>query len=152
MPADSEPQDPNERPVAFKHADGTSATPQADANDNLNVNLNASVGASVARITTANGTAQAVKASAGTVYGVQAINTSAAIAYVQIFNLAAASVTMGTTAPALEILVPVTSGFVNLNLSAIGVAFGTAISVGSATAEGGGTGSASGVTVYVEYI
>ncbi len=152
MPADTDPQDPNYRPVPFQHADGSAAVPKADASDNLQVNLQASVGATPARITAANGTAQAVKATGGVVYGIQAINTSAAIAYVQLFNVAAAGVTMGTTPPSLELLVPVTSGFVSLPIGAVGVAFPTAISVGSATAEGGGTGSASGVTVLVQYI
>ena len=153
MPADTAPQDPNFHPLQFQHAsDGTAAVPKTDAADNLNVNLNAGVGTKVIQIATANGTAQAVKATGGTVFGVQALNTSAAIAFVQLFNVAAASVVAGTTVPLLECIVPVTSGFVNIDLPALGVAFDTAISVCSSTTEGGATGSAAGVTVYVEYL
>jgi len=75
------------------------------------------------------------------------VNSSAAAAFVQFFDLAPGSVTLGTTVPILE--VEVASG------GTVGIAypgdsallFGVAISVASTTLDGGSVGSAAGVSV-----
>ena len=56
------------------------------------------------------GTKAAVKASAGQLYGYHILNTTAAIAYVQCFNVASASVTVGTTTPDFVLGLPANGG------------------------------------------
>jgi len=51
-------------------------------------------------------TAQAVKTSAGQLYGFELTNTNAVDAYVQFFDLATGDVTVGTTTPKVSFLVP----------------------------------------------
>ena len=69
--------------------------------------------------------ATSVKASAGTVYSVTASNTGAAVAYVKVYNTAAAP-TVGTTTIAITIPVPA-GGTVNLPFGAAGARFSTGI-------------------------
>ena len=97
------------------------------------------------------GTVTAVKATAGILKTVTVVNNQAAVAFVQIFNVAAGSVTLGTTTPDWEIQVAANSS-VTVNFAPDGLSCGTAISVASTTAEGGGTGSAAGVMVFVTYL
>lgn len=85
------------------------------------------------------GTVTAVKTSAGQVYGYHFLNTTAAVAYVQIFNLATGSVTLGTTSPTLSIGIPA-SGGATVNFDK-GIAFGTAISFACTTTRSGSTGA-----------
>lgn len=92
------------------------------------------------------GTATAIKASAGQLYGYHLFNTTAAVAYVQIFNVAVASVTLGTTAPTLSIGIPA-SGGVTVNFDK-GVAFGTAISYACTTTRAGSTGATCDVNFF----
>lgn len=96
-------------------------------------------------------TVEAIKAAPGTLYGLGIYNGSAASAFVQVFDNTTGNVTLGTTVPDIELEVPATS-FLHVPLPALGVAFGTAISVASATAAGGGTGSAAGVNLTAYYI
>ncbi len=78
-------------------------------------------------------TAVAVKASAGQIYGWSISNENATNArYVQIFNVAAGSVTVGTTTPDMVLKIPAASGS-NFNPGGIGIAFGTAITVAATT-------------------
>lgn len=51
-------------------------------------------------------TVQAVKTSAGQLYGLEITNTNAVDAYVQFFDAATGDVTVGTTTPKLSFLVP----------------------------------------------
>jgi hypothetical protein len=93
------------------------------------------------------GTAVAVKASAGQIYQINATNVNAAARYLKIFNVAAASVTVGTTAPTLRIALP-PSVSVNINFPQ-GVAFDTAISAAVVTtaADNGSTGGTAAETI-----
>lgn len=84
-------------------------------------------------------TATAIKASAGQLYGYHLFNTTAAVAYVQIFNVAVGSVTLGTTAPTFSIGIPA-SGGVTVNWDK-GIAFGTAITFACTTTRAGSTGA-----------
>lgn len=91
-------------------------------------------------------TATAIKASAGQLYGYHLFNTTAAVAYVQIFNVAAASVTLGTTTPTISIGIPA-SGGVTVNFDK-GIAFGTAISYACTTTRTGSSGATCDVNFY----
>ena len=95
-------------------------------------------------------TPTAIKASAGVLYGLQIENTQGAAAYIQIFNVATGSVTLGTTTPDLEILVAATSQK-EVILPNLGVPFTTAISIASTTGSKGSTGSSNGVHVHWQY-
>jgi hypothetical protein len=92
------------------------------------------------------GTATAIKASAGQLYGYHLFNTTAAVAYVQIFNVAAGSVTLGTTTPTISIGIPA-SGGVTVNFDK-GIAFGTAISFACTTTRTGSTGATCDVNFF----
>jgi hypothetical protein len=79
-------------------------------------------------------TAQAIKASAGTLTGYYIYNPNATAAFVNFYNVASGSVTVGTTAPLFHLAIPATSA-ANLSYT-FGPAFSTAISW-SATATAG---------------
>ena len=65
------------------------------------------------------------------------LNTTAAVAYLQIFNIAAASVTLGTTAPTLSIGVPASAAIV-LAIPVGGQAMrGNALSIAGTTTRAG---------------
>lgn len=91
-------------------------------------------------------TATAIKASAGQLYGYHLFNTTAAVAYVQIFNVAAASVTLNTTVPTFSIGIPA-SGGVTVNWDK-GIAFSTAISYACTTTRTGLTGATCDVNFF----
>jgi hypothetical protein len=101
-------------------------------------------GASTMNATSSDGgtaltsTAQAIKGSAGTLTGYFIYNPNAAAVFVQFYNTAQGSVTVGTTAPLFMLTVPPASA-ANLWMPG-GVAFGTAMSW-SATSTAGGNGA-----------
>lgn len=86
-----------------------------------------------------------VKGTAGQVYWLHAVNLTAAVLYLHIYNATAASVTVGTTTPTLTFALP-TQGDTNgagFNFSVPnGIAFGTAITVACTTTVGGSSGPA----------
>lgn len=102
--------------------------------------------------------ADAVKSSSAVVYSVTIDNSanSGAACYVKLFNLAAGSVTVGTTAPDEVIYVPagavVTRTYATS--AAPGVTFGTALSACCVTTGGtaGTTSPSSGVIVSINYV
>ena len=73
------------------------------------------------------------------------VNTTAATAFVQIFNAAAANVVLGTTVPMFVIVVPITTGVVDMEFDSPGLYITTRCSAFSTTTAEGSTGSASGV-------
>ena len=81
--------------------------------------------------------AQAIKASAGKLGGWYIYNPNATAIYVPIYNVAAGSVTVGTTNPQIVLCIPATSG-ANVEFSR-GIAFSTAISAAATTTGGGNT-------------
>lgn len=83
-------------------------------------------------------TAQAIKASAGQLYGYYVYNPNATAAYVQFYNTAQGSVTVGTTNPLFMLTIPAASA-ANLMFTH-GVIFSTAISW-AATSTAGGNGA-----------
>jgi hypothetical protein len=97
-----------------------------------------------------NATKAQVKGSAGQVYGWSILNTTSAIAYCQVFNLASASVTVGTTTPDYVIPIPAngTTGAGNNILGEIGIAHGTGITIACTTTRTGSTNAACDVLFF----
>jgi hypothetical protein len=95
-------------------------------------------------------TVTAVKASAGQIYGYQFFNGTAATAYVQLFDIATGSVTLGTTAPKLSIGIPAGGSFMLSHEN--GVQYATAISVACTTTRAGLTAPASSIDLNIFYI
>lgn len=80
---------------------------------------------------------EAVKASAGVVYGVVAVNVAATDAYLHLYNVASGSVTVGTTTP--HITIPLLGdGGVSFPFP-VGAIFDTAVSMALTTTVGGST-------------
>lgn len=84
-------------------------------------------------------TAQAIKASAGQLYGWYIYNPNATAQFVQLYNTAAASVTVGTTNPLFMLTIPATSG-ANVEFTN-GITFSNAGWSCAATATAGGNGA-----------
>jgi hypothetical protein len=99
--------------------------------------------------------AVAIKASAGTLYGVQAVNTGAAPIYLKIYNTASGSVSVGTTVPLVTIPVPTTAttGSGIAIAFPVGIVFGTAISYTftNLAADADATAVAVGTTLNVQF-
>lgn len=99
-------------------------------------------GDSTATASTADGStaltnsAQVIKASAGKLTGYYIYNPNSSATYVNFYNTAAASVTVGTTNPLFNICIPATSA---ANLSGLKVTFSTAMSWSATTTGGGNT-------------
>jgi hypothetical protein len=79
--------------------------------------------------------AVAVKASAGRLYGYHIQNPNAAGVFVQIFNVAAGSVVLGTTTPIVSLFVP--AGGALDGVFAVPISFSAAISAAATTTPGG---------------
>jgi hypothetical protein len=102
------------------------------------------VGSSTVNSTSSDGgtaltnTAQAIKASAGSLLGYYIYNPNSSAMFVQVYNTASGSVTVGTTSPLFMLTIPAASA-ANLWMPG-GIAFGTAMSW-SATSTAGGNGA-----------
>lgn len=97
--------------------------------------------------------AVAVKASSAKIYELELDNTAnGAATYCKIFNVAAGSVVVGTTAPDMTILVPSATKITMVFPD--GLDFGTALSVASVTtkAESGSTSPSSSFAVKIVYV
>jgi len=94
-------------------------------------------------------TVTSVKAAAGVLAGWYIFNPNAATAYVQIFNTASGSVTLGTTPPVMSLGIPA-GGAANLSLPK-GIPFSTAISIASTTTATGSAANSSGLPVNFWY-
>ena len=96
------------------------------------------------------GTLTQIKGSAGQLYWMHVMNLKASVLYLQVFDLASASVTLGTTTPDMVFPIP-TQGDTNGAGFVIsipnGIAFGTGISFAATTTETGAT-TASANEVY----
>jgi hypothetical protein len=95
----------------------------------------------------------AVKASSAVIYAIDVDNTAnSAISYVKLWNTAAASVTIGTTAPVL--ILPIPASTRTPVVIPAGIAFDTAVAVATVTAAGtaGTTGPTSDVIVRIVYV
>lgn len=92
-----------------------------------------------------------VKASAGTIYWIQCSTTDATPVYLNLYNVASGSVTLGTTTPSMQFIIPAQSdgngagGF--FNFGPLGIQFGTAITVAAATTYNGLTDPGANVVI-----
>lgn len=95
-------------------------------------------------------TAVAIKASAGQLGKLYCYNPNATVAYIQVYNVASGSVTVGTTAALQSYGIPPTSasGFVS---ALVGDQYGTAMSVAATTTAGGGTAPSTAIDCDVSY-
>lgn len=107
-------------------------------------------GVSLTRAAALTNTAIAVDASGGQLFGYYVWNPNSTVCYLQVYNVASGSVTVGTTVPTLSFGVPPTGG-ANL-LSALGITLGgTGISVAATTTTGGGTACSTAIDANVYY-
>lgn len=95
-------------------------------------------------------TAQVIKASAGKFGGYYIYNPNAAATYVHVYNVAAASVTVGTTEALLNFCIPASSA-ANLEILA-GIPFGTAMSWAATTTGGGNTAPTTALEAMAFYV
>lgn len=84
--------------------------------------------------------AQVIKGSAGQLYGWYIYNPNSSAVYVNLYNTAAAGVTVGTTNPVMNFAIPATSGANVLN--PLGITFSTAMSASCTTTGGGNSAPA----------
>lgn len=97
----------------------------------------------------ANITNTATAASNGTattLYSINAGNTNSTGCYLQMWNLAAASVTVGTTAPYSSFLIPANGAGMPVNLPRP-IRFGTALTVAATTTRAGSAACTNGLDV-----
>ena len=92
-----------------------------------------------------------VKGSAGTIYWIACMSTDETPVYLNLYNVASGSVTLGTTTPDLQFIVPSQgdangSGF-TINFGPLGIQFGTAITVACATTFNGSTDPGTNIVI-----
>lgn len=95
-------------------------------------------------------TAVAVKASAGRIYGYHISSVNAVITYLHVYNIAAASVVVGTSTPIITLALPagaVLDGVFPLPISD----FDTAIAIAATTTITGNTAPSTGLLVNIWY-
>ena len=122
---------------------GQAVSNQATSSGSLVVtqapDINGQTALSAAFTSTLGSTVFNIKTSPGNLYGYQAFNAHTAVCFVQIFNVVAASVNLGTTTPTLSIGVPtideaiMTSGMPILNSATGFSAASTTTATGSTT-------------------
>lgn len=96
-------------------------------------------------------TAQAIKASAGNMYGYYMYNPNTVASYVMIYNIAAASVTVGTSTATLVFCIPPSSG-ANL-MFPVPISFSNAgWSIAAATTGGGSSAPSTALEVMIFYL
>ena len=97
--------------------------------------------------------AQAARATEGRLFYVHVVNPNAADAYIQFFDVAAGSVTVGVTVPTLSFLVPAgngtDAGAFDQWFGDRGIQFNTAITYACTTTATGSTDPTTGLTVNI---
>jgi hypothetical protein len=117
------------------------------------VTLSASTGAIGASMYWNSGltsTKQAVNASGGNLYGYHLYNPNTSVAYVQFFNVASASVTVGTTAPNMVIAIP-PQGWADSPTTGPGIGFATAMTIAATTTSTGSGNPSSAIMTNIWY-
>jgi hypothetical protein len=95
-------------------------------------------------------TVTAIKTTGGNVFGWYIYNSNTTVAYVQFFNLATGSVTLGTTAPFMSLGIPPIAG-ANV-LFDTGILFSTAITIAITTTRAGATSPTNTVDYNIMYL
>lgn len=93
-------------------------------------------------------TAVAVKAAAGTLAGVHIYNPNSSSSFVQFYNVAQGSVTVGTTTPNYTLFIPAQGG---VDGGILPIAFSTAITIAATTTITGGTAPSTALLVNLQY-
>jgi hypothetical protein len=138
---------------------------RGDATNGLTVNLGSnndvlpSANASTTGLDTVfdsdgDNTAQQAKASAGNLYFIEVSNSNTADAYIQLFDAATGSVTVGTTTPKQTYLVPAASGSNRGAMDktfTIPITFSTAITYACTTSATGSGDPSAGLIVNIGY-
>ena len=110
----------------------------------------ASAGASMHFDADGDNTAQAIKTASGKLWALEVSNPNSADAYLQLFDVATGSVTVGTTVPALSLLVPAgdgtKDGAMDKNFP-MSIEFGTAITYACTTTPAGSGDPSTGLIV-----
>lgn len=95
--------------------------------------------------------AQAGRTVGGKLHYVHVVNTNSADAYLQLFDLATGSVTVGVTTPKLSLLIPAgngtDAGAFEAGFGPLGIVFNTAITYACTTTATGSTDPTTGLTV-----
>jgi hypothetical protein len=99
--------------------------------------------------TALSNTVQAIKSSAGQLGGLDLFNPNSTTVYIQFFNAATGSVTVGITAPTFVKALPAGAA-ANINYGA-GITFNTAISWAATTTATGNTAPSSALTGFALY-
>lgn len=106
-------------PAGTNTIGGVTQTPTTSGGTSISSNLVAN-----------NHTSVAIKASAGQVFGIEAFNNGATIAYLKLYNAAQGSTTCGSGTPVARYMIPAATaggaGFISMNVN--GDAYSTAIS------------------------
>lgn len=131
-------------------ADGTNSGDVADANPLPIKNMTTSAdGWLVSSQTALSNTKVAVYASAGVLGGYMFFNPAAAVTYIQVFDVASAGVTVGTTTPTYVIPIPAGGG-ANLEILK-GIKHATAITVAATTSPTNSTAPSSALVGFFLY-
>lgn len=93
-------------------------------------------GTSIYNNTALSNTKQAVNASAGNLYGYHIYNPNTVVIYIQLWNIASASVTVGTTAPTAVLAVPA-GGWADAPPNGPPITFATALTIAATTTATG---------------
>ena len=102
-------------------------------------------------ITNLTNTAQNVVATEANLYGVHLYNPNGAGVYVQIFNVVATSVTLGTTDPSISFYIPATGGYDIWPIIPILHADAGISIAATATVDGSGSPGAAAIVANVFY-
>lgn len=137
-------------------ATGTGSQRVTIASDNSPISITSSLSATSTgmtrfRNTALSNTATSVKASSGNIYYYHVYNVNSADAFLQIYNVASGSVTVGTTTPDLTLSVPA-GGVLDGSLDSSPYSFSTAITVAATTTITGGTAPSTGLLVALGYV
>ncbi len=108
-----------------------------------------SIGASIYNNNALSSTKQAVNASAGNLYGYHIYNPNASVVYVQVWNVASASVTVGTTAPTMVLVIPAL-GWADAPPS-LPIDFKTALTIAATTTATGSTAPGTAIICNIWY-
>lgn len=122
---------------------------QTDVNGNLKTTFSAAAW-TPKLLNGLSNTAVAIKASAGQLAKLYCYNPNSSVAYIQVYNVAAASVTVGTTTPLQSYGIPATQA-AGFSLAFGGDTYTTAISAAATTAATNGTAPSTAVDCNVTY-
>jgi len=137
-----------------KDGSGTSYVPLLDADghvqvDVLSTTMVAGDGADMLFDSDGDNTAQVIKAATGSLYSIEVSNSNSADAWIQFFNVAAGSVTVGTTVPDQSYFVPANGAMDKVFSTPI--AFDTAITYACTTSATGNGDPTTGLIVNAVY-